>query len=265
MSAIKHLQQHEIRHVRDTTLPRGTHALGNVLGPLAHQPGHFPDETLKPGRCPHTEHGGDEVRVHHQAAVRALFQDPANGQGRVGTAIVPFQHQFRGHPGHVDGVGVSVNGMQVPDFLALGPETASDGGFRPFHFRQTLAAQRQGQIHHLVGHGGISDLQGFRHHVVLGQAETGAVRKQAAGPYQAYPAKAQVFGVQLQIAETVQVIRNRQGSFVDLVFQVTLLLLEVLGLDEQPITPDDSIRCRHQDSSDLLSLTSRSRRLTSRW
>ena len=155
--------------------------------------------------------------------------------------------------------------MQIPDFHGLGTKTPGYRGIRPLHFGQGVTAQRQRQIHHLVGHRRIGDFQGLRHHIVLGQIEPGTIRKQSGRPHQANPAKAQVLGVQLQVTEAIQVVRDRQRPLVDLVFQISLLLLEVLGLDKQPVTPDDSIGSCHQVSSERLSCTSRSRRLTSRW
>ena len=155
--------------------------------------------------------------------------------------------------------------MQVADLYSLCPEPAGDRGIRPFHFCQGIAAQGQCQEHHLVGHRGIGDFQGLRHYVVLGQVEPGAVWKQPAGPHQPDPAKAQVLGVQFQVAEAIQVVRHRQRPLVNLVLQVSLLLLEMLGLDEQPVTPDHSVGDCHQLSSERVSFTSRSRRLTNRW
>ena len=253
MGPVQHLQQHEIRHIRNAPLPGRTDTLGDSACPLPHQARHFPDKSLQPRCRSHTQHGRDEVRVHHQAAVRALLKNPADGQGRIGTAIVSLQHQAGCNPAHIDGVGITVDRMQIPDFQGVGTEPARHRGVRPFHFGEAVTAQWQGQVHDLIGHGGIGDFHRLRHHIVLGQTEAGAIREQAGCPNQANPAETQVLCVQFQVAEAIQIIGDRERPFIDLVFQISLLLLEVLGLDEQAITPDDSIGYRHQVSSECLS------------
>ena len=60
-------------------------------------------------------------------------------------------------------------------------------------------------------------------------------------PNQTDPPEGQILFVQLQIAEAIEKIRHGLGALVDLVLQITLLLLKVLRFDEQAITPHHAV------------------------
>jgi hypothetical protein len=199
---------------------------------FAHQPGHFTHKPLQAGRGPHTEHGRYKVWLHYQATVWPFLQNAANGQGRISTAVFPLQHQPRGHPGNINVMCITINGVQIAHLGHLRPEAPGHRSLRPLDFSQSVAAQRQCQIHHLIGHRGVSDFQGLWHHIILRKVETRAIREQTCRPNQPYAAEAQVFRVQLEFTETVQEVGNGKRPLIDLMFQIPLLLLEVLGFDE---------------------------------
>jgi hypothetical protein len=72
-----------------------------------------------------------------------------------------------------------------------------------------------------------------------------AIRHDAARAHDGDLAKAQVFLVQLQLAQAIEMLTDARDALVGMVFKRAGLLLEMLGLDEQPFTPDNGIAGGH--------------------
>ena len=89
--AFEGLQQVEVGDIGDPRQPRRADTLGQVLGALAHQPGHFTQVAVQHRHRLQGHAGGVEMLVHYQAAIRALVFYPAYGNAGEGVAVIMFQ------------------------------------------------------------------------------------------------------------------------------------------------------------------------------
>ncbi|MNG99396.1 hypothetical protein D3C79_585630 [compost metagenome] len=259
LGPVEQLQHHELGHIGDPLLPRCRDALGEAAGPLGHEAGRLAEEALEGRDGGDADAAGHEVGIQHQAAVRALVQDPGDGERGIGAAIVPLQHQPQTDPSHLEGDHVPPFAVQITHVVAMGLQPAGDQPPLP-HLVDAAHRERQRQIDLLVRHRGVGNLQGRWQHIVIGNIEDGAVRQYAGGPHQGDATKAEVILVDGERLQPVEIVGERAQASVQRVVRMPLLLLEVLGLDEEPLTPDNPISTRHGYSSSCCSSTSSRRR-----
>ncbi|MNY10308.1 hypothetical protein D3C86_1432780 [compost metagenome] len=261
LGPVEQLQHHELGHVGHPLLTRRGDALGETAGPLGDQPGRLTEETLEGRDGGDADAAGHEVGIQHQTAVRALVQNAGDGERRVGAAVFPLQHQPQADPPHFEGDHVPPFAVQITHVVAMGLQP---GGHLAalIDLVDTAHRERQRQIDLLVGHRGVSDFQRGRQHIVVRDVEHGPVRQDAGGPHQGDAAKAQVILVDGERLQAIEIIGQRAQASVQRVIRMSLLLLEVLGFDEQPLTPDNPISTRHGYSSSFCSSTSSRRRCT---
>ena len=242
-------------------LTRRRDALGEAASPLGHEASRLAEEALEGRDGRDTNTAGHEVGIQHQTAIRALVQNAGDGEGRIGAAIFPLQHQAQADPPHFEGDHVAPFAVQIPHIVAMSLQTGGDltaliDLVDPAH------RERQRQIDLLVGHRGIGDLQRGRQHIIVRNVEDGAVRQDTGGPHQRDAAKAEVILVDGKRLQPVEIVGQRAQTRVQRVIRMSLLLLEVLGLDKEPFTPDNPISTRHDYSSSFCSSTSSRRRCT---
>ena len=105
-------------------------------------------------------------------------------------------------------------------------------------------AQRYRQIEALVAHVR-SDVDGRGQRIVVRHPERGAVREHARQPPQSDLADLQEVALEFDLGEAPGVWHEGLASRLDVALEVTVLLLEVLRLQEQPLGPDDAVMGRH--------------------
>ncbi len=264
LGPVQQLQHHELGHIGHPLLAGRCDALGKAARPLRHQTRRLAEEAFEGRNGRHADAAGHEVGIQDQTAIGAFVQNAGDGQGGVGTAIFALQHQTQADPTHFEGDYVSPFAVKIAHVMAMGLQTGGDLAAQP-HLVDAAHRERQRQIDLLVGHRGIGDFQRRRQHIVVGDVKHGTVRQYAGGPHQGDAAKAEVILVDGERLQPVEIVGQRAQPGMQRVIRMSLLLLEVLGLDEEPLTPDNPISTRHNYSSSFFSSTSSRRRCTRIW
>src|SRR5205807_2689785 len=120
----------------------------------------------------------------------------------------------------------------------------SRGAVSPYGFDLTRTAQRHREIENLIADVG-ADVDRRRQRIVVGQLERRAVRKYARKTAQRRFADAQQIALELDLGEPPAVRHEGTTSCLDVALNVALLLLEMLGLQEQPLGPNHPVMRRH--------------------
>src|SRR5690606_22934108 len=103
----------------------------------------------------------------------------------------------------------------------------------------------QRQIHPRLADGFVQ-IDGRRRAIVVWNVERCAVRKDTPRAFDRDLADAELARVELQLGETPAVVTQRTAAAFDPGFDETVLLLEMMGLQEQALGPDDPVLPRHQ-------------------
>ncbi|MNF86147.1 hypothetical protein D3C84_685750 [compost metagenome] len=138
---------------------------------------------------------------------------------------------------------VALVAVGVADFLGTQDVAGVAVGIRPAYLGGAVRAQRQGEVDRLVGRAGVGNGERVWRRLVMGNIEQRAIGHDAPGTDNGNLAEGEEFLVQLQLGEAVPVPASL--ARVDVVLQVAGGLLEVLGLDEQALAPDNGIAGGH--------------------
>lgn len=144
--------------------------------------------------------------------------------------------------GDFDGLGGAVAAGGVDEAFfdrgvagQVGGRVAVGGGFGALGPAQ---GQGQGQVHHGVTGVG-RDVEGRRRGVGGGEVERRAVGQHAPGRRQGDLAGAEGGLVDLEVGEAPEQAASGPAARLDIPFGVPVLLLEMLGPQEQPLRPHD--------------------------
>lgn len=188
--------------------------------------------------------GDVEPGVHEQAAIGLQVEYATQGQAGEGAAVVALQCQLQVGYGKVQRVVVALMAVGVAHVLGAQHVAGIGVGVGPAHLGGAVGTQRKREVDGLVGRTCVRDGQRLRWRLVMRNVEQRAVGHDAPGADDGYLAEGEEFLVQLQLGEAIPV--PTAVACVDVVFQVPGGLLEVLGLDEEALAPDDGVAGGHR-------------------
>ncbi len=150
--------------------------------------------------------------------------------------------ELKSQPTDLDQRGPIERHVAVLDLQLAGDVAgqAVGAGAAEIGFVHARPTHRQGQGHERVTQGG-RDVQRRRQRVAGRAVERGAVREHAARASQRQLAELQQRLVDRDLQESVAVRAQDSRALLELRLQVPVVLLEVLGLEERALGPDDPI------------------------
>src|SRR5690606_10044313 len=134
------------------------------------------------------------------------------------------------------------------------------------HLTLAETPRRQGEIDAALAHG-LVQVDRRRRTVVLRNVEWRAVRKHTPRARDRQLTDAELRTVELELRESPAVAAQAPRGTLDVGLEIPVVLLEMVGLQEQPLGPDDFILPRHRlpkssrfESRDLILLRSQTSR-----
>ncbi|MNZ62737.1 hypothetical protein D3C78_808660 [compost metagenome] len=251
LGAVDQLQQHEVGNLRRPAIGRGDHSARQRFATLVQQAQQLAAKAgqLLAGR--HVEYRRDVAVIHHQRAVGALFADAQHAEGGVVAQAVLAAQQAQGAAAEGQRRTVFERRVVVAHLADTADIAGASDGFalvdgvagpRPLEWQP----QVDNAIAQIVGH-----FQRRRWQVVAGDVERRAVGQQAAGAENRHLALGKQALVEQQLGETPRGHAQRPVAGVDEVFEVAIMLLEMLGRDEHAFRPHHAIVPGHGDSDCL--------------
>ncbi len=208
-----------------------------------------PDELLyerpEPRRCARVQHRRNERVLEHDLFVGSTLNQMGQWDARVGLGEVAREKESRAQRAHFEQGAVSGRRGDIAR-LPL-PHVVPDQTISaccPTDFCGIGAARRYRQVDNLVANLG-PDVDWCGKGIVIRHSERRPVWKHAGGATQRELADAQQVALELDFGEPPAMRDKSLASSFDEPLEVAILLLEVLGLEEQPLGPDDLVMSRH--------------------
>jgi hypothetical protein len=209
------------------------------------QPEQFGRERRQPSGRRRLENGRDEILVQHDLPIRAAFNDLSEGDARVRLRHFTRQQQTGSQRTDFEQRRVSAARCVIAglEFVDVVPHESVPVGIA-VRRELTGPTQRHGEIEDLIADVR-ADVNRLGQRIVVRQPEGRAVWKHSRRVPQASLADAQEVGFELELGEAPAVRHERLTAALDVALEIALLLLEMLGLQEQPLGPDDAAMRRH--------------------
>ncbi len=221
------------------------------LGAVVQQPLQLSDEAGERRGRAGEQQRRDVVIVQHQAFVGAHLGDAGEADRGVALAALVLGRIAQPQLADRHRGGTLVAGIGV-DRLVLADGEPGDGlllvGGGGFH--AAGLAGRQQQVDDIVA-GGFRDVERARVVDVVGHAERGAVGQHAGGgAHREFSQRDQV-GVEVELGQPPTERAEGRGADAHQAFEVAVVLLQVLRLEEQTLGPDDLVLPAHDQDAGL--------------
>ena len=243
--AIDRLQHEEIGEFSGRAPAGRGHPPGKRFASLMEQPEQLGGERRQPTCRGHVQDRGNERVVEDDLLVCPAFDHVGQGHAGVRVGDLAGQHQSRAQRPHLEQRRIAAGRRRVArlQFADVMPHEFVDRG-TAVGFEFARPAQRHGEIQDLIADVG-RDVDRPRQRVVVGHAKRRAVGEHPCDTPQRDLADRQQVALELDVGETPAVGDERMAPSLNIALEIALLLLEVLGLQEQALRPDDSVVVRH--------------------
>ncbi|MNH03815.1 hypothetical protein D3C79_630880 [compost metagenome] len=252
LGAVDQLQEHEVGDFRSAAGTRGYHPPGQRFAALMQQAQQFAAKCRQALARRYIQHWRDIAVIQDQGAVGALFLDTYQAQRGIVAQALFGSNQAQGTGTESDRRAILERRVVVAHFghpadiartaqrLALVDRIAGTG-----------ALERQGQVHEAITQV-VIDVQRAWRQVILGDVERCAVRQQAPSRNDGQFPLGQQALVDQQLGKTPGARRQWPAAGIDQIFEITVMLLKVLGSEEHAFRPDHTIVPGHGFSDRLL-------------
>jgi hypothetical protein len=210
------------------------------------KPVHVPHQARQRGRGSGVQHRGDIALVEHHTVVGAPLDDTGDAEAGVCCGDVGLFEELKPQPPDLNDRGaierrVAVLHVQLARHVARQAVGAGAAEIGLVHARP---AHRQRQDHERIAQG--------RRHVerrrqrIAGRAvERRSVREHAARGPKGQLAELEQGLVDLDLEKSIPVRAQSTCALIELRLEMTIVLLEVLGLQERPLGPDNAVVPAH--------------------
>ena len=242
LESIDGLQPQELGDLGDAARPGLGHLCGQRVTALV-------QETVDVAQLAGQRRRGGDVQqrrdvpgVEQDAVVGPALDDAGDAETGVGGADVRFLEEPQAQPADLDERGPVERRVAVLDLELSGNVAgqAVGAGAAEVGFVDARPAQRERQDHERVAQRR-RHVHGRRKRIAGRTVERRSVRQHAARGPEPQLAELQERLVDGQLEEPPGVGAHRAGPQLDLSVDVTVVLLEMLGLEERPLGPDDAI------------------------